>query len=376
MTRLSGVSITVNNPSLADQRFYQHLLEDEAMRAGLGISYLVLQTERTSLLHYQVMMQFSTPKYWDWIRHNISGTHHIERIMNAARLKKYCQKEDTRDTTSVLNVRGEVGVIRMREYDHMTEMILDVKKKFTTKDIMLAYPKSYLVHHRGADKMLGMIQEERRWAPEVEIYYGPTGCGKTWQAIDRPSVYKIPPPVSGGWWWFNYQNQECVVMDEFRNNIKFGVMLEFLDRYPFTIAVKGGNQTMNSKKIIITTNISPVDWYPRMRNRDKKPLYRRFQDYCKIYKFKKPEAWNDGFHNRTKDDLIMERMVYSDGLMVPVVDLMTVDEDEDTAELLRHVTGPQAQPVDLNRTLFGDDGNIHIEIPDSMEDDMYLSDHF
>lgn len=323
MTRYSGIQFTVANPDDLDQRFFQDLLEDETKRSELGITYLVIQTERTELIHYQGMIQFNTPKTHSWIRRHVTrGIYHFEQIKNARNLSRYCKKELTRVTDLEQCVRGEVGEIRMREYDHVTDYILTrTEAPPTERQVMERWPKTYLVHHSGIKKMVGMTQADRDFEPNVLIYYGATGTGKSWMAM-QGDCYKIPTPVPGGWWWYNYQHEERVVMDEFRHDIKFAKMLTFLDRYKFTVAIKGMNATMNSKTIVITTNIPPNQWYPNVR--DKTPLYRRFKDYCKIYEFKHPTAWDNPMHNKTIGDLDLTRMVYNEatGFMDSVTELL------------------------------------------------------
>ncbi len=333
--------MTVNNPDEEEQRVWQGLLDEEDRRARLDINYIVMQTEQTSVYHYQAMVQFSRPKTHDWIKRNLTGNHHFERIRNAANLKKYCQKERTRSVGQRFEVRGEAGIIRMREYDHMTDMILRQEtdhslKAPTQAEVMHAFPRSFLIHSKGAEKMIGLVQKPRDFIPDVTILYGPTGSGKTWMAMTSDkSVYKIPEAQKGGWWWHNYQHQHRVVLDEFRHNIKFKTMLEFLDRYAFTLEIKGTNDTMNSREIYITSNIPPNKWYPNVESKD--PLYRRFRDYCKIYKVTVPDDWDDITHVKQYNEIQAARMVYQHGHMVDVGDIMQIDEAEE--ELIQNQLG-------------------------------------
>ena len=104
---------------------------------------------------------------------------------------------------------------------------------------------------------------QRHDAPEVLIYYGKTGTGKTshtWEEF--PDAYNVPMPRTGGWWWPLYAGQETIIIDEFAHQFKFHTMLSIIDRYPFDIQEKGANSNFCSKRIIITSNIDPMNWYP------------------------------------------------------------------------------------------------------------------
>jgi len=50
-------------------------------------------------------------------------------------------------------------------------------------------------------------------------------------------------------------------------------MLQLLDRYPLRVEVKGSSVPFVSRRIIITSNASPDEWYPNIR--DRTPLMRR-----------------------------------------------------------------------------------------------------
>jgi hypothetical protein len=91
--------------------------------------------------------------------------------------------------------------------------------------------------------------------PIVFWIYGSTGAGKTkliydsFDSICSVSDYKWPGN--------NYTQQECFLMDDFRSeDIPFHTLLKMIDRYPFTLPVKGSFVELNSPYIIITTTKS------------------------------------------------------------------------------------------------------------------------
>lgn len=111
---------------------------------------------------------------------------------------------------------------------------------------------------------------------EVNVYFGKTEMGKsrkawaeaTWDAYPKTPTTKF---------WDGYQGQENVVIDEFFGQIEISHMLRWLDRYPILVETKGSGVVLRAKKIWITTNIHPRDWYPSAHASQRDALMRRLK---------------------------------------------------------------------------------------------------
>lgn len=87
---------------------------------------------------------------------------------------------------------------------------------------------------------------------------GPTGTGKSrWALESFPNSYWKQRSI----WWDGYSNEETVVLDEYYGWLPFDTLLRLCDRYPLLVESKGGQLQFNSKKIVITTNSNPRNWY-------------------------------------------------------------------------------------------------------------------
>lgn len=76
-------------------------------------------------------------------------------------------------------------------------------------------------------------------------------------------------------WWNGYDGEEEVIFDEFRgDSCKFSELLRILDRYPYTVEVKGGFRQLLAKKIVITSCYAPETVYKK-NEEDIKQLMRR-----------------------------------------------------------------------------------------------------
>ncbi len=107
----------------------------------------------------------------------------------------------------------------------------------------------------------------RNWATFTEVYWGAPGLGKSRRAHhEYPDAYWLAKPRSGssGAWWDSYDGEEVVIIDEFYGWISRDLMCRICDRYPLLVETKGGSVPLLAKKIIITSNKKPAEWWPRV----------------------------------------------------------------------------------------------------------------
>lgn len=116
----------------------------------------------------------------------------------------------------------------------------------------------------------------------VYVYYGRTGTGKSRRAWEEAGMDAFPkgnqltltldPNTK---FWDGYRNQEHVVIDEFRGTISIAHLLRWLDRYPVIVEIKGSSTSFCARKIWITSNLDPREWYPDLDQETKEALLRR-----------------------------------------------------------------------------------------------------
>lgn len=132
-------------------------------------------------------------------------------------------------------------------------------------------------------------QREVGYTPKtIEVYVGPTGCGKTKKAFEENrDAYFLDNSITGAW-WDGYDGEETVIIDEFRGWVPYPTLLRWTDGYPVSVPYKGGTCALKAKKIVITSNIPPEEWYPAVNEKDGiKPLLRRIS---KVEYFKNVEV--------------------------------------------------------------------------------------
>lgn len=113
---------------------------------------------------------------------------------------------------------------------------------------------------RHAEKILQYIEPSRDWKPEVYWFHGPTGTGKTREAVARCENPWISSKSLR--WWEGYDGHEDVIFDDFRKDFcTFHELLRILDRYAYRVEYKGGSRQLLAKRIFITSPYSPAETY-------------------------------------------------------------------------------------------------------------------
>jgi hypothetical protein len=131
-------------------------------------------------------------------------------------------------------------------------------------DVMSRFPKQFMRNHAAVSKLCAMYDKPRPYGPStVEIWWGPTGTGKSHRAFhEYPEAYRKTIP---GKWWEGYKGESVVVFEEFNpeedKELRLPELLKILDKYPYQIEIKGASLQLRANHFIFTTNIDPRQWY-------------------------------------------------------------------------------------------------------------------
>lgn len=128
--------------------------------------------------------------------------------------------------------------------------------------IAKAYPVQFVYYHRGLRALQAELVAHRHSAPEVVVWWGPTGTGKSHsarEAMGEHDYYVWGPDM--GKWWDGYYGQQYVIMEEFRGQLPLGTILRLLDKWDCRVETKGGSIPFVATHIHITSPKPWYDWY-------------------------------------------------------------------------------------------------------------------
>ncbi len=292
-TRGRNFCWTLNNPTDDEKFFWKSLATLKDFRTEHFVRYVIFQSElsESGTPHLQGYLELTKQMRTTAIRRHFGSRIHFEnRRGTQAQAIAYGCKEDTR---VVDGLAGQGGEAKKLGKDTVAVVAAALQLGSKIAELSEDYPVSFIMHGAKIREYALDRMGSRMSPPEVIIYYGATGTGKSAMAARNwPDAYWVPQPRPGGWWWPKYCGQETVIIDEFANQFKYHTMLRLLDRYPFDIQEKGSNANFVSKRIVFTTNIHPHQWYHNKSYADKAPLRRRLRDFAKIYTFDDLSTWD------------------------------------------------------------------------------------
>lgn len=138
-------------------------------------------------------------------------------------------------------------------------------------DLCLENPVLYHQYGRTLNKIEDLrMRKQFRTNMTIGIwYFGKTGVGKSHKAFtdfDPEKCYNVPDDNG---WWDGYTQQETVIFNDFRGEIKYNTMLNLIDKWPFSVKRRNREPIpFVSSKVIITSSLPPWEVYCRRLNED------------------------------------------------------------------------------------------------------------
>ncbi|AXH73508.1 MAG: putative viral replication protein [Cressdnaviricota sp.] len=224
-----------------------------------SFSFLIYQEEKgkKGTPHFQGYIRFNTNRRLGALKKIHKGIHWDIRKGSHDQAVAYCTKAETKvdgpwrfGTEPKPGQRTDLAAVK-ETIDSGKTMIEVAEMHFT----------SFVKYERGLRSYVNMKSAKRDWKPLVQVFYGPTGTGKSFHCkLLAPDAYWFFPQENGKW-WDGYTGQSDVVIDEFYGSIKWSSLLRLLDRYPMEVETKGGTVNFAAKRIFLTSNQPPQNWY-------------------------------------------------------------------------------------------------------------------
>lgn len=232
--------------------------------------------EKTYLIYGKEVGESGTP--------HLQGFLTLKRASRMSALKKILPTahwEASKATDAAINYcmkDGDYTIIDNRHQGARNDLksVASALKDNGIEHVVELYPECYIKYHSGIEKLSQFTQKDRDFKPKVTWIYGPTGSGKTRYVYDthKDSIWCSGKTLQ---WWDGYNNQDTVLLDDFRADFcTFHELLRILDRYPYTVQVKGSTRKLNSKNIYITSCYHPSKVY--QTREDVQQLLRRIDE--------------------------------------------------------------------------------------------------
>jgi hypothetical protein len=203
--------------------------------------------------HWQFVVSFAQKISLSKLRRILPGTGHYERTRSTA-AADYCNKPETRI--------GEPFQFGTKSFQRNSVTDWDAVRAAAIANKLSEIPSDIFIRYYGALRSIAAdFSEPVGIEKHVQVYYGPTGTGKSRRAFAEAGLgcyFKDPRSK----FWCGYKAEENVIVDEFRGAIDISHILRWTDRYPVRVEVKGSSKPLAACRIWFTSNLHPKFWYP------------------------------------------------------------------------------------------------------------------
>lgn len=269
MSKVIYVCFTINNYTDDDILCCELLSEDN------NVSYLVYGFEvgDNGTPHIQGYVEFTRRFTFDQIARMYLPRAHLEkRRKSATEASEYCMKEGNFIEFGTIS-NPNPGKRTDLEALHET-----LSSRASLEHVSDNHFAEFLRYERRIRTYRLLHSEPRSWVTEVHVHWGDTGMGKTryvWDNNEHSKIYVHP----GGPWFDGYDSHEIVLFDDYSGScFPLPYFLKLMDRYPMRVPVKGGFVNFSPRKIFITSNLDPEQWYSKAHPEHIAAMFRRFTD--------------------------------------------------------------------------------------------------
>lgn len=245
--------LTLNNPTKGD------LVRIKEACPRYAIQY---EKGEEGTKHLQGVLAFPSDKSFNQMK-AISDKAHWEPARNLKQAWDYCTKEETRIAGPW--IKGEPP--KQGKRSDLLSLQEDLKAGATLHDVAENHFGLFTRYERGIRSYMKITTPGRDFKSTVIVLHGKPRTGKTRFAVKFPNYVFILSRSGNNQQFFDGYDplqHETVIFDDYHGGIPWSEFLQLLDRYAYQVHTKGGSAMWKPKYIIITSNKTPQEWYPKM----------------------------------------------------------------------------------------------------------------
>lgn len=231
------------------------------------------QCPETGRKHFQGFLQCEKRKRFTAMKKLVGDGVHLEKRRGTAQeAHDYCNKEESRVNGPWYAGEMSKEAGRGQKLVELMKMAGEGKAEVEIAD---ADPATWARNYRAIGRYSSLKAKKRMWEMENKCFWGDAGAGKTRLVYEtEPDVFSKP----SGKWFDGYAGEEAVLIDDFTGDMDLSLFLKVLDRYPLRVEVKGGTTSFLAKRVYVTSNLTPEDWYPKATAEQHAAIRRRFKE--------------------------------------------------------------------------------------------------
>lgn len=196
-------------------------------------------------------------------------------------------REEARDYCKKENSFTEIGRW-VKGQGHRTDLesiVQDLEHR-KLSEVMMEQPALYCQYRNGlkdisAAIIKGKTKDFRKVS--VTVLSGSTGIGKTKKAMEMMGGEGYKIEGCNLTWWQDYDQEDCILIDEYDNDLKITELLNLLDGYQLRLNVKGSHTYANWTKVYITTNLTRDQLHANAKPAHREALFRRITDFVDLW---------------------------------------------------------------------------------------------
>lgn len=235
------------------------------------MQYMVFGYEEsnTGYKHYQGYLELKQELTYAQLYDIIGGKcHFAQRRGTKVQAINYCMKDGNFIQYGELTEQGQRTDLENRR--------LDIENGKSMKEIAKEDFGQWCRNYKAFALYASMVEKHEARECEIEVIYGKPGTGKSTLAMTRyPMAYRKSLDHV---YWDGYQNQNEIIIDEFRKGMMpANVLLSLVSPAPYQLNIKGSTVWCKATKIVIVSNYHPKDWYSECDEVTRAAIQRRIK---------------------------------------------------------------------------------------------------